>query len=168
MTTTQSAVVTLPSDTTLMITREFDAPPRLVYRVWTEPDLVAQWWHANRGTDVRIESDVRVGGLWRYAMTAHDGFEVAFHGEYREVVPNQRLVTTEFYEGAPGTEPALTTATFVDLGDGRTRIDLLVEHASKANRDMHLESGMEPGLQDALDLADALARSLTPPQLPRS
>ena len=114
MTTTQSAVVTLPSDTTLMITREFDAPPRLVYRVWTEPDLVAQWWHANRGTDVRIEADVRVGGRWRYAMTAHDGFEVAFHGEYREVVPNQRLVTTEFYEGAPGTEPALTTATFVD------------------------------------------------------
>lgn len=161
MTTTQSAMVTLPSDTTLLITREFDAPRHLVYRAWTEPDLVAQWWHANRGTDVRIEADVRVGGAWRYAMTAHGGFEVAFHGEYREVVRDERLVTTEYYEGAPGLEPAVNTTTFVDLGDGRTRIELLVEHANKANRDMHVESGMESGLQDALDMAEQVANDLS-------
>jgi uncharacterized protein YndB with AHSA1/START domain len=160
MTTTRSAVVTLPTDTTILITREFDAPRHLVYRAWTEPDLIAQWWHANRGTDVRIEADVRVGGSWRYAMTAHGGFEVAFHGEYREVVEDERLVTTEYYEGAPDLEPALTTMTLSDLGAGRTRLEVLVEHASKANRDLHVESGMEDGLQDALDMVEDLARRL--------
>jgi uncharacterized protein YndB with AHSA1/START domain len=161
MTMTRSAVVTLPTDTTILITREFDAPRHLVYRAWTEPDLIAQWWHANRGTDVRIEADVRVGGAWRYAMTANGGFEVAFHGEYREVVADERLVTTEYYEGAPDLEPAITTATFADLGDGRSRVEVLVEHANRTNRDLHVESGMEDGLQDALDMLDGLAHDLT-------
>jgi uncharacterized protein YndB with AHSA1/START domain len=153
-------VVTLPTDTTVLITREFAAPPMLVYRAWTEPDLIRRWWHANRGTIDLVQVDLRVGGAWRYVMTAHHGLEVAFHGEFRDIVPGERLVTTEYYEGAPGTEPALNTLTFVDLGDGRTRIELLVEHATKANRDMHVESGMEDGLQDALDMVEQVARSL--------
>jgi uncharacterized protein YndB with AHSA1/START domain len=158
--TTHSAVVTLPSDTTIHITREFDAPRHLVYRAWTEPDLIRQWWHANRGTIVSIETDVRVGGSWRYVMTATGGFEVGFHGEYLDVVADERLVTTEYYEGAPGLEPARTTLTLTDIGTGRTRMDMLVEHASKANRDMHVDSGMEGGLQDALDMVDELAGTL--------
>jgi uncharacterized protein YndB with AHSA1/START domain len=159
-TTTHSAVVTLPSDTTVLITREFDAPRHLVYRAWTEPELITQWWHANRGTITLIEADLRVGGAWRYVMTATGGFEVGFHGEFREIVPDERLVTTEYYEVAPEAEPALDTLTLTDLGGGRTRIELLVEHANKANRDMHVESGMEDGLQDALDMVEQLAASL--------
>ena len=148
------ATVTLPADDELLITREFAAPPHLVYRAWTTPELVAKWWHANRGEIVSIDIDLRVGGAWRYVMTAAGGFEVAFHGEYREIVPDQRLVTTEIFEGAPDAV-AVTTATFTDLG-GRTRLEILVKHSSKQARDMHLESGMEAGLQDALALVDEL------------
>lgn len=160
MTETKStrATVTLPSDDEVLITREFDAPPHLVYRAWTTPELVAKWWHANRGEITSIDIDLRVGGAWRYAMTAAGGFEVAFHGEYREIVPNERLVTTEIFEGAPDAV-AVTTATFTDIG-GRTRLDILVHHASKQARDMHLESGMEDGLQDALTLVDGVLASL--------
>ena len=154
MTHTARATVTLPADDELLITREFAAPPHLVYRAWTTPELVAKWWHANRGEIVSIDIDLRVGGAWRYVMTAAGGFEVAFHGEYREIVPDQRLVTTEIFEGAPEAV-AVTRATFTDLG-GRTRLEILVKHGSKQARDMHLESGMEAGLQDALALVDQL------------
>lgn len=158
MTHSTRATVTLPADDELLITREFAAPPQLVYRAWTTPELVAKWWHANRGEIVSIDIDLRVGGSWRYVMNAAGGFEVAFHGEYREIVPNQRLVTTEIFEGAPDAV-AVTTATFTDLG-GRTRLEILVKHSSKQARDMHLESGMEEGLQDALALVDALLPTL--------
>jgi uncharacterized protein YndB with AHSA1/START domain len=158
MTHSARATVTLPSDDELLITREFDAPRHLVFRAWTTPELVAKWWHANRGEITSIDIDLRVGGTWRYVMVATGGFEVAFHGEYREIVPNERLVTTEIFEGAPEAV-AVTTATFTDIG-GRTRLEILVRHGSKQARDMHLESGMEDGLQDALILVDAVLASL--------
>jgi uncharacterized protein YndB with AHSA1/START domain len=152
------AVVTLPTDTQILITRDFDAPRELVWRAWTEPDLIAQWWHADRGEIVSIEMDLRVGGSWRYVMRANGGFEVAFSGECREIVMFERLVTTEIYEAVPD-QPAVTTATFEDLGSG-TRVTLLVEHASQAGRDMHVQSGMEDGLQDALRLLEGVAQNL--------
>ena len=96
-----SAVLTLPSDTEILITREFDAPRHLVWKAWTTPELVKRWWHANRGTVTIADIDLRVGGKWRWVMVTDSGFEVAFHGGYREIVPNERLVYTEIYEGAP-------------------------------------------------------------------
>jgi uncharacterized protein YndB with AHSA1/START domain len=152
------AVVSLPTDTSIRITREFDAPRELVWRAWTEPELIAKWWHAERGEIVSIDMDLRVGGAWRYVMRANGGFEVAFHGECREIVPFEKLVTTEVYEGAPD-DSAQTTATFAEH-DGRTTVTLLVEHASQAARDMHVNSGMEDGLQDALKLLEQVAISL--------
>ena len=104
------------------------------------------------------EIDLRVGGVWRYAMVADGGFEVAFHGEYREIVPNERIVTTEVYEGMPEAE-AVDTVTFTDK-DGGTTLTILVQHKSKQFRDAHVESGMEDGLQDALDLLEQVATSL--------
>jgi uncharacterized protein YndB with AHSA1/START domain len=153
--------VTLPTDEEILITREFEAPPQLVYKAWTTPELVKRWWHARRGEMKSAEIDLRVGGRWRYVMTAHQGFEVAFHGEYREIVPNERIVTTEVYEGAPATDepPPVDVITFTDV-DGRTRVELLVKCASKQTRDMIIESGMEDGLQDALDLVEQVAISL--------
>jgi len=158
MTSTGTATVTLPSDTQILIVREFDAPREHVFRAWTEPDLVRRWWHANRGEVVSIEIDLRVGGRWRYVMVTPDGFEVAFHGEYREIVSGERLVSTEIYEGMPDAA-ALTTVTF-DEHDGRTTATLLVEHERKEHRDAHIASGMEDGLQDALDLLEQLASSM--------
>ena len=103
--------------------------------------------------------DLRVGGNWRYVMTAHGEFEVAFHGEYREIVPDERLVTTEVYEGMPDA-PALDTVTFTEV-DGCTTLSILVQHSSRANRDAHINSGMEDGLQDAMALLEGVAASLS-------
>jgi uncharacterized protein YndB with AHSA1/START domain/catechol 2,3-dioxygenase-like lactoylglutathione lyase family enzyme len=152
------AVVTLPSDRTILITRAFDAPRHLVYRAWTTPELVSRWWHAGRGRMVACEIDLRVGGTWRYALVTDDGHEVGFHGEYRELVPDERIVCTEVYEGIPDAEAhaALDTLTLAEA-DGRTTLTILVEHPTKEGRDAHVESGMEDGLQDALDLLEEVA-----------
>jgi uncharacterized protein YndB with AHSA1/START domain len=160
-TSSGTAKVTLPADTQILITREFNAPRHLVFRAWTTPELVRQWWHAKRGEVMVADIDLRVGGRWRWVMVTPDGMEVGFHGEYREIVPDERLVSTEVYEGIPvpdgQPEPyALNTLTLTEA-DGRTQLSLLVEHETKEARDGHVNSGMEDGLQDALDLLEQLA-----------
>ena len=158
VTSSGTATVTLPTDEQILITREFAAPRHLVYRAWTTPELVRRWWHANRGEVQSIEIDLRVGGTWRYVMVAQGGLEVAFHGEFREIVPDERIVSTEVYEGFPDAE-ALNTITFSEM-DGRTTLTILVEHATREHRDAHIQSGMEDGMQDAMDLMEQVAVSL--------
>ncbi len=156
--TSKSAVVTLPNDTQILITREFNAPRHLVYRAYTTPDLIKRWWSGERGEVTSAEVDLRPGGSWRYVMIANGGFEVAFHGEYREIVPDERIVTTEVFEGMPDAA-ALTTTTFAEK-DGRTTMSTLVEHSSQAHRDAHINSGMEDGMQESMDKLEQVARSL--------
>ncbi len=158
MTSSGTATVTLPTDEQILITREFDAPKHLVYKAWTTPELVRRWWNAKRGEMTVAEIDLRVGGKWRYVMVADGGFEVGFHGEYREIVPNERIVSTEVYEGMPDARGA----EHADAHRGGRAHDpeLLVQHPSKEHRDAHIESGMEAGLQDALDLLEEVAISL--------
>jgi uncharacterized protein YndB with AHSA1/START domain len=155
------ATVTLPSDREILITREFDAPRHLVYKAWTTPELVRRWWSGHQGEMTTCEIDLRVGGHWRYVMVANGGFEVAFHGEYREIVPDQRIVTTQVYElpGAPEDEGVLNIVAFTET-DGRTTLTLLVQTPSKEVRDAILDSGMEVGLQEQLELLEQLAISL--------
>jgi uncharacterized protein YndB with AHSA1/START domain len=155
-----TATVSLPTDEQILITREFDAPRHLVWKAWTTPELVRRWWHANRGEMTVAEIDLRVGGAWRYAMVTPDGFEVAFHGEYREIVPDERLVSTEVYEGFPDPDAEAVDTLTLTEENGRTTMTILVQHSSKAHRDAHIESGMEAGLQDALDLLQHVAASL--------
>jgi uncharacterized protein YndB with AHSA1/START domain len=152
------AVVTLPTDTQILITREFDAPKRLVYEAWTTPELVKRWWHAKRGEVTVADIDLRVGGTWRWAMRTERGLEVAFHGEYRELIPDERIVFTEVFEGMPG-EGVLTTLTLIEE-NGRTTLALLVEAGSREVRDVIMGSGMEAGVQDAWDLLEQVAISL--------
>jgi uncharacterized protein YndB with AHSA1/START domain len=158
MTSSGTATVTLPTDEEILITREFDAPRHLVYRAWTTPDLVKRWWSGQRGEVISAEIDLRVGGMWRWVMVAHGGFEVAFHGVYREIVPDERIVTTEVFEGMPEGE-ALNTLTFTEE-DGRTTLTLLVEHSSREHRDAHVDSGMEAGMQESMDALERVAASL--------
>jgi uncharacterized protein YndB with AHSA1/START domain len=154
-----TAVVTTPSDTQVLITREFAAPRHAVYRVLTEPELIKRWWSGGFGEVVLAEVDLRVGGRWRYVMVA-DGNEVGFHGEYREVVPDERIVCTEIYEGVPGgSDPALCTYELTEES-GRTTLSVLTEMASKEDRDALLASGMEAGVQAGYDLLEEIAISL--------
>jgi uncharacterized protein YndB with AHSA1/START domain len=155
--TDRRASVTLPSDTEILITRRFDAAPALVYRAYTTPELVSRWWVGRRGMMKSCEIDLRVGGTWRYVMEANAGFEVAFHGVYEEVVPDTRLVSSEVFEGMPGAE-SRSTITFEDE-DGGTLLRILVAHRSKENRDAHVASGMEDGLQEGMDALEQLVRA---------
>jgi uncharacterized protein YndB with AHSA1/START domain len=157
-----TAKVTLPADKQILITREFDAPKELIWKAWTTPELVRQWWHANRGEVTVAEIDLRVGGKWRSVMITTDGgIEVGFHGEYREIEPHDRLVSTEAYEGVPNPDEnaTLNTVTFEEI-DGRTLVRVLVDAPSKEVRDAIIESGMEAGMQDAYDLLEQVAISL--------
>jgi uncharacterized protein YndB with AHSA1/START domain len=153
-----AAVVTLPSDTQIKITREFDAPRHLVYKVWTTPELIKRWWSANRGEVTVADVDLRVGGRWRWVMVTEKGYEVVFSGEYLEIVLNERLVFTEVFGGMPDAG-AVTTLVFTEK-DGRTTLTTLVQHEKKEHRDAHINSGMEAGMQDAMDLLEQLAISL--------
>jgi uncharacterized protein YndB with AHSA1/START domain len=156
-----TATVTLPTDEQILITREFDAPKHLVYEAWTNPELVKRWWSGQRGEVTLVEIDLRVGGRWRYVMVADGGFEVGFHGEYREIVPNERIVSTEAFEGIPDPDEhaSLNTLTLTEA-DGRTTLSVLVEHPNQEGRDAHINSGMEGGMQESMDLLEQVAISL--------
>jgi uncharacterized protein YndB with AHSA1/START domain len=152
-------LVTLPTDEEILIEHEFDAPPSLVYRAWTEPELVRRWW-SPRGQMTACDIDLRVGGAWRYALVLDDGTEVAFHGEFREIVPNERLVHTDIYEGAPVQgEPPVDIVTFEDVG-GRTKLEILVQCGSKEVRDTIATWGMEGGMREQMVKLDELLGTL--------
>ena len=108
-----------------------------------------------------VEIDLPVGGRWRYVMVGGNGQEVAFHGEYRELVPDERIVTTEVFEmpGATDDDAALNIVTFTEA-DGRTTLSLLAQAVSKEQRDAIMASGMEAGMQEQLDLLEELAGTI--------
>jgi uncharacterized protein YndB with AHSA1/START domain len=161
MVSSGTATVELPTDDQILITREFDAPKHLVFKAYTTPELVKRWWSGQKGEVTLAEIDLRVGGKWRYVMVAGEGFEVAFHGEYQEIVPDERLVSTEIYEipDQGDSEPTLNTATFTET-DGRTTLTVLVQCPSKELRDTIIDSGMESGMQGSMDALERLAVSL--------
>jgi uncharacterized protein YndB with AHSA1/START domain len=158
-TSSGTATVTLPADDQILISREFDAPKRLVYQAWTTPELVQRWWSGKRGQVTIAEIDLRVGGRWRYVMVAEAGFEVAFHGEYREIVPEERIVSTEVFEPMPDEAGLMSTVTFTEH-DGRTTLTLLSQCGSRETRDAILNSGMEGGMQEQMDALEQVAISL--------
>ena len=156
-----TAKVTLPSDQDILITREFAARRELVWRAWTEPALVERWWAGHRGSMRSVDIDLRVGGAWRYVMDAQGDFEVAFHGEFREIAPEERIVTTEVFEGAPPTDAGdvLNVVTFSEA-DGRTTLELLVQCPNQEIRDAIMDSGMEVGMQEQYDVLEQLVVTL--------
>src|SRR4051812_13638470 len=158
MATSGTAVLSTPTDTQILMTRKFDAPVELVWRAYTEPELVARWWPGRRGTMQTCEIDFRVGGSWRYVMVASEGFEVAFHGSYQEIVDGERIVNTEVFEGAPG-PGIVVTSTFAAQGE-KTVLTMLSECGSREVRDIILGTGMETGAQESLDVLEEVAESL--------
>jgi uncharacterized protein YndB with AHSA1/START domain len=154
--TSYTTTLTMPSDRELLITRTFDAPRRLVFEALTKPEHVAHWYGPRSTTLRSCEIDLRVGGRWRYVLSDASGNEFGFSGEYREIVPPKRIVTTEGYEGMPGHE-YLATVT-LDEHDGQTTLQSHLLYQSAEDRDGHLQSGMEPGMRETYErLAELLA-----------
>jgi uncharacterized protein YndB with AHSA1/START domain len=162
MTHSGAAKVTLPTDQEILITREFAAPRHLVYEAYTTPELIRRWWAGKRGNVTVAEVDLRVGGRYRYALVTDDGTEVAFNGEFREIVAGERLVNTEIYEGAPPSDDdaVLNVVTFTELNGDRTLLEILVQCPNKAVRDIIIDSGMEGGMQEGMDALEQVAISL--------
>ena len=152
-----SAVITLPSDTEILITRVFDAPAELIFKAWTTPELIKRWWGFDTSEWLVCEIDARVGGKWRYVIRDSD-MEVGFHGEIRELDAPHRMVSTEVFEGFPDAGSVNTMT--LDEVNGVTTMTTLIQHESQEHRDMQLASGMEGGMQVSYNRLEDVARSL--------
>lgn len=152
--------LTLPSDREIVISREFDAPPGRVFEAWTNPDQVRKWYGCGELHLVSCDIDLRVGGAYRYVLRGADGGDHTMTGQYLEIVRPDRLVYTERYVSDQfETEEAYVTVTFAGH-NGRTLLTSTVLHNSAANRDMHLNSGVEKGAALTLDRLELLLQSL--------
>jgi uncharacterized protein (TIGR03086 family) len=149
-----SAVVTLPSDTEILITRKFDAPKALVWEALTRPEHLLRWWGPEWCPLDSADVDLRVGGSWRYVATMEDGSALAWRGVYREIDPPNSITSTEVFEGFPDAE-SVNTMTLTET-DGVTTLQTLVRHKSQEFRDGHINSGMEGGMQDTFNRLDDL------------
>jgi uncharacterized protein YndB with AHSA1/START domain len=150
--------VTTPAPREIRMERVFDAPRDLVWRAHTEPDLLAQWW--GRGNKLAIERFEPVrGGHWRFVEHAPSGAQ-GFEGRFREVTPQERMVQTFEWDGMPG-YPVVNTATFEDLGDGRTRVVVTSLFYAREERDGMLDSGMEGGLGQSYDALDRVLAQMS-------
>jgi uncharacterized protein YndB with AHSA1/START domain len=149
--------VTTPSDRELEMTRTLDAPREVVFKTIMDPDLIPRWWGPRRYETIVDKMEVRVGGKWRFANRAADGREFWFNGEYREIVPPERVVQTFEFEPMAG-HVSVDTLTLEDIGDGQTRVRVRSVFRSKEDRDAVLSSGMESGANETYDrLAEILA-----------
>jgi uncharacterized protein YndB with AHSA1/START domain len=161
-----TAVVTLPTDTEIVITRVFHAPAALLFEAYTTPELVKRWWGYAEDEWVVCDIDLRVGGAWRW-VTKHRNengeFEVPFHGTYVEIDPPRRLVYTEVFEAAPVPDPdalaTTNTITFAEV-DGVTTMTMVTRCPDQFTRDAIIESGMESGMQVSMDRLEAVALAL--------
>jgi len=150
--TTIEADPTLP---TVRIVRDFDAPPEQVFRAWTQKELVERWLGPKDTPMDLYEWDARTGGHYRYNASREGEVIASFYGSFHEVRPNERIVQTFTYEGVPD-GVSLDIITFVDLGDGRTRVDSLSVVETIEGRDMMMASGMETGIFEGYAALDAL------------
>jgi len=160
MTNTGALQVTTPTDREVVVTRHFAAPCDLVFRAYTTPDLLRQWFHGPPGWTMELcEVDLRVGGRYRYEWSGPDGEVMAVGGEFREVDPPSRLVTTELFDEDWTGGETVVTADFIDQA-GQTRLEMTILYASREARDGALASGMTEGMEMGYALLDELLPSL--------
>lgn len=152
------AVITLPSDREILVTRSFNAPPRLVFEAWTTPEHLRMWYGCPEAPLVVCEVDLRVGGSWRHVIRLPDGTEHTFSGVYTEVNDPSRLAYSQTYEEIPGVDSEVIV-TFQEDGD-TTHMSKRIIHRSRQNRDGQLAAGMESGTDEALDRLSALVAEL--------
>lgn len=154
----QAKVTAVPGEPTIVIERWFDAPPALVFRACTHAEYVRRWWGPCAMTMTTCELDFRVGGRWRFVLRDAQGHDHGFGGEYREIVPDAKIVQTFVYDPFPDA-PATETCT-IAAADGGTVMRIVVLHQSVAHRDGHLQAGMERGMHETHARLDELLADL--------
>lgn len=156
-TQTNKATVTKSGDREIHIERIFNAERSRVWRAYTDPTLIAQWW--GRGNKVAIEKfELQRGGHWRFVEHA-GGEQHGFEGRFAEISPEHRVVQTFEWDGMPG-HVSLQTAELEDLGDGRTRLVCTALFMTQADRDGMMSSGMETGMNQSYEALDRLLTTI--------
>ena len=152
----------------LVLERVLDAPRELVWRAWTDPELLKGWWAPRPYQTPEVEIDLRPGGAFATRMTGPDGFDSAGTGCFLEVVPQERIVWTNalgpgYRPNEPkdcGGFPFTAIVTFADDGDGRTRYRAVAMHKDDADRDMHAEMGFHDGWGTVAGQLEQVAQQL--------
>lgn len=152
-----SATAAHPMERELTIVRIFDAPRALVFRAWTDPKMMMQWWAPKHFTNPVCEADVRVGGTLRIVMRGPDGFDYPMKGVFTEVVTNERIVFTNIAVDAAGNHllEGKTSVAFEDVG-GKTKMTLVTRAVGKVPQAEFMLGGMEQGWTESIDKLEAL------------
>lgn len=148
-----------PGRQDIIMTRVFDAPRDVVFKAFTDPELIPKWWGPRRYETFVDRAEVRPGGLWRYVSRDTDGTEYGFKGVFHDIVAPDRIVQTFEFEGMPG-HVSLETATFEEV-DGRTKYVGVSVFQSVENRDGMAQSGMEEGASEGMDRLAEVLQSLS-------
>jgi uncharacterized protein YndB with AHSA1/START domain len=155
MKNTGTLKVSVPTDREIVMTRVFDAPRHLVFDALTKPELLKRWFGPRGWSLVVCEADLKVGGAWRWVLRGPDGRDMGMRGVYQEIMPPERLVSTESFDDYPG--ESLNTL-ILSEEDGKTTFTITVRYASREIRDAVINSGMEHGAAECYDkLAEMLA-----------
>ncbi|SDW23658.1 SRPBCC family protein [Paenibacillus sp. CF384] len=154
----QTTLIAEPGKQEYFMSVTFAAPRELVFKTYTDPNTIAEWWGPRYLTTTVDQMDVRKGGVWRYVQHDSKGNEYAFSGVYHESVAPERLVQTFEFEGMPG-QAGLIVVTFEELPDGQTKLTEQSIFPSLAARDGVLQSGMEAGAKELFErFAELLAK----------
>jgi uncharacterized protein YndB with AHSA1/START domain len=155
--------VTTPSDHEIAMTRVFDAPRALVYEAFTKPELVKRWLGVFGGWSLDVcDIDLRVGGTYRYVWKGPDGTVMGMRGEYREIVPGKRIVSSEKFDQSWYEGEGVGTVEFSEQG-GKTTVTMTVRYVSKDVRDAVLKSPMQTGVAAGYDVLQTVLTSLMAP-----
>ena len=154
----KTSLIAEPGEPTIVMTRVFEAPRELVFEACSKCEHLEKWWGPRRFTQTVCEMDFRPGGAWRFVQRDTDGNEFAFRGEYREIVPPDRIVQTFEFAGMPG-HASVETLTLVER-DGKTTLTATSVFDSVEDRDGVLQSGMEAGARETWDRLAELLKTI--------
>lgn len=159
--------VTTPTDREIVLTRDFDAPRRLVFAALTRPELLVRWFGARGWNLIACEVDLRVGGTWRFVSRGPDGTDMGHGGVYREIVPPERLVYTEVFDNQSYPGESLITHLFAEQ-HGRTTLTSTVLYPSRQARDIVLRYPMRRGVAESYGRLDEVLAEMLPSVEPES
>jgi len=155
----KATLIAEPGSHEIIMTRVFNAPRELVFKVMTDPKHIPQWWGPRIYTTIVDKMDVKPGGVWRYIQKSKDGNEFAFHGVYHSILAPERIVDTFEFEGMPG-HVLMETMTLEDEAGGKTKVTVSSVFQSVMDRDGMLQSGMADGSNESYDRLDEILATL--------